>query len=337
MATIVKAPSGKWKAILRKNNKVLKTKSFRLKEHAKKWARRMEADQGTMDALGTEGASIRFNALADEYWTHWSKDHNTHGIKGRMKVWRNAFGDMLILDITASMIRKELHRYEKKHSPASTNRLKACLSSIFKYAISEQGYLTVNPARLVAARTEPDGVARYLSDDEREALLDACRASEWDKLYLLAIMGIGTGARLGELQRLRWNDIDFAERTAILYTTKNGSPRLLSLPAPVVVELMKFREIGSALIFRSISSPDKPFAFRKHWNKARADSGIESFRFHDLRHTCASYLAMNGATLSEIADVLGHKTLAVTQRYTHLSINHKQKLTDRVLGDVLGK
>jgi integrase len=71
------------------------------------------------------------------------------------------------------------------------------------------------------------------------------------------------------------------------------------------------------------------------WDKAVKKAEISNFRFHDLRHTCASYLAQNGATLLQIADVLGHKQLEVTKRYSHLCVDHKQSLVDRVLGGVL--
>jgi integrase len=64
------------------------------------------------------------------------------------------------------------------------------------------------------------------------------------------------------------------------------------------------------------------------------EADITNFRFHDLRHSAASYLAMGGASLIEIADVLGHKNLETTRRYAHLSVNHKRQLTDQLLGSL---
>ena len=75
------------------------------------------------------------------------------------------------------------------------------------------------------------------------------------------------------------------------------------------------------------------FNMYRYWNAARKAAGLVDFRFHDLRHSCASYLAMNGASLLEIADVLGHKTLAMVKRYSHLSTDHKAALVSRVMGD----
>lgn len=84
-----------------------------------------------------------------------------------------------------------------------------------------------NPVRLLKKLKEPDGRIRWLSEDEKKALLKACKASKWDRLYLLVTMAITTGARQGELLRLRWADLDFSARRAYVYKTKNGEPRVL--------------------------------------------------------------------------------------------------------------
>ena len=97
--------------------------------------------------------------------------------------------------------------------------------------------------------------------------------------------------------------------------------------------VFKYKE-DKGLIFASLIKPDKPYCFTKPWYKALKEADIEDFRFHDLRHSCASYLAMNGASLLEIADVLGHKQISVTHRYAHLCTLHKQKLINRVMSDM---
>jgi len=73
------------------------------------------------------------------------------------------------------------------------------------------------------------------------------------------------------------------------------------------------------------------------WQKARTAAELTDFRFHDLRHTAASYLAMEGAGLREIADILGHKTLAMVKRYSHLTEDHKYKTVSRMANRVLGR
>jgi len=148
------------------------------------------------------------------------------------------------------------------------------------------------------------------------------------------LMAITTGARRGELLSLRWNSIDIDKQTAYVLTSKNGEPKVLPLTHSVIKELQKLDLTDNSLIFASEINPDKPYIFYKQWNRARIEAELIDFRFHDLRHTTASYLAQNGATLLEIADVLGHKQIEVTKRYSHLCIEHKSSLINRVMSGI---
>jgi integrase len=102
----------------------------------------------------------------------------------------------------------------------------------------------------------------------------------------------------------------------------------------VIKELEMFDCKDSSLIFASKVKEEVAYCFTKPWKKALEDGEINDFRFHDLRHCCASYLAQSGASLLEIADVLGHKDISVTKRYSHLCIEHKVSLINRVMGDI---
>ncbi len=354
MATITKTKSGSFKAIIRKNGRTIKTKTFKYKKAARAWANRIEGDREAMAAYGLAGASIRYADLADEYMDQYSgRDSN---IQHKHVFWEQHLGETMLVDIDAGMIRTALEKYAngealrssgigkdgklilkktgKQRAPATVNRMRAFLSSVFRYAIKQRGYLTENPVRQVPSLTENNKRVRYLSDDERKRLLAACRASDWDKLYLLVLLAITTGARLGELLGLHWHEIDFTSRTATLPRTKNGDSRALTFPPAAMTELKKHREVSQRLVFASETKWRKSFEFRKHWHKALKQAQIEDFKFHDLRHSCASYLAMSGATLQEIGAVLGHRSLQTTLRYTHLSTRHKQEITDRVMGEL---
>lgn len=106
------------------------------------------------------------------------------------------------------------------------------------------------------------------------------------------------------------------------------------IPSVALDELKKFRKIGNGLIFFSPNNSDKPFDFRKQWYATLKRANIFGFRFHDLRHTAASYLVMAGATLHEAGQILGHKSEQTTKRYAHLSTNHKAALAERVMSEV---
>jgi integrase len=303
-----------------------------------------------MEALGERGARLPFSRITRQYMENFNGRDT--GRPGQVRWWTAKFGDRLLADISADDIRQALEAFSRgealrwdgiapggknkftgtgrKRSPATINRMRAALSSIFRYAMDE-GLVRRNPVQEVRGRTEDNKRLRWLSDEERAALLIACREAKWERLYLLVLMALMTGARQGELLSLKWDDIDFNARTAHLERTKNGERRIITLPHAVIEEMMAFRS-STGLIFPGEKFPHKPYTFRKHWDSALKMTSIDNFRFHDLRHSAASYLAMGGASLLEIADVLGHKNLETTRRYAHLSTTHKQQLTDRLLG-----
>lgn len=227
---------------------------------------------------------------------------------------------------------------KKPLAPATINRFAAALAAVITWAqkrrIAPKGY--VHPCRTIERRPENNEKTRFLSEAERTRILEAARAAEWPKMYLLVLMALTTGARKGALLALRWQDIDLALGIAHCGRTKNGDPIALPLVPPVVVELRRFAGAPSALVFASQRRPDKPFSFETQWGDVLKQARIRGFRFHDLRHSCASMLAASGATLLEIADVLGHRQLQMTKRYSHLTTGHKAALVNRVLGSIGG-
>lgn len=224
----------------------------------------------------------------------------------------------------------------EKLAPATLNRYQASLAAVITWAIKKRiapkGY--VHPVRTLERRPENNERTRFLSEAECRRLLDACRASTWPRLYVLVLMALTTGARKGELASLRWADVDLERAEASVGRTKNGDPRVLPLVPAVVEELRRFAAGASSLVFRSALAPDKPFGFEPKFHQALAEARIAGVTFHTLRHTAASTLARNGATLLEIADVLGHRQLQMTKRYSHLATSHKAALVARVMGDL---
>ena len=123
---------------------------------------------------------------------------------------------------------------------------------------------------------------------------------------------------------LQWSDVNLAEGSIILQTTKNGERRFIPLLG-IALDLLRSRHtnpLPNSLVFPAPYSQSKPIDIRSAWETALRKAGISSFRFHDLRHTAASYLAMNQASLLEIGTLLGHKTVQMTKRYAHLSNEH---------------
>jgi integrase len=338
MATIQKLKNKKgfsYRVIIR--NKGLRTisKTFPKRQLASQFIHKMESNRQERALYSFKNDTTTFSELVIEYFKNDYQGAEAVHQKARTQHWVDLLGDRYIVDITTSDISYAINKLPKTLSNATKNRYKAAVSVVFSYACRQYG-LVLNPVKNIRSLPENNARTRYLSNDERSRLFKASRSSQWGKLYLLVLLAITTGARRGELLGLEWKDIDFDRRLAHIKTTKNGEPKVLPLTENVMVELNKFKEQESSLVFNSKVKPDKPFEFRKQWVKVLNEAEIEGFRFHDLRHTCASYLAQSGASLLEIADVLGHRQISMTQRYSHLCVDHKQKLINSVLGNMAG-
>lgn len=224
---------------------------------------------------------------------------------------------------------------EYQRSGATINRYLATLSHMLNVAKREWRLIERNPVADIAKKKEGRGRVRFLTDSEREQLLEVCARSEWPELHTLVILAISTGARRGELINLRWDQVDLKACKAIVTETKNGEARTLPLVGKALEALRAMKLKGSARSEYVFPNPSGfPGAFEQfdhRWYEALSAAGIEGFRFHDLRHCCASYLAANGASLLEIADVLGHKTLAMVRRYSHLTQSHKATVIEKMV------
>ena len=178
---------------------------------------------------------------------------------------------------------------------------------------------------------EPRGRVRYLSDDERTRLLAECRSSKEKLLYPIVILALSTGMRRGEILGLTWDAVDLERGRIVLEYTKNQDRRGVPLVGPALEELKRLhqdRRKDSALVFPGKDSTRS--VDTRAFENAVKRSGIVNFRFHDLRHTAASYLAMSGATIAEIAEVLGHRTFQMVKRYAHLSEGHTASVVERM-------
>jgi integrase len=216
---------------------------------------------------------------------------------------------------------------EYTRSGATVNRYLATLSAMFTVAAKEWRLLDRNPVGDVSKKKAARGRIRFLTDSERDALLKACSESGWPALHTLVLLAISTGARRGELINLKWVNLDLKAARATVHETKNGDPRVLPLVGKALEALRALKLQDSArshYVFPALNGLDEPYVhFDNYWHEALKAAGIENFRFHDLRHTCASYLAGQGASLLEIGNVLGHRTTQMTMRYAHLTQAHK--------------
>jgi len=336
MSTIQKINRAKgvvYRVLIRKKGLKTITKTFRTKKEALYFSQKIEGSVQEHRAFSSLDNRLTFKELAGDYIVKECTIKRPQEQASKLEFWVKHIGIKQVSSITSSDISDTLNCLPDELSNATYNRYKAAASVVFNYACRQYN-LASNPVQLIPSKREDNHRVRYLSTLERERLLKACKEATWSKLYLLVLTAITTGARRGELLGLRWSDIDIERQTAFVQTTKNGQPRVLPLTSDVINELTRCKQQSDSLIFNSEIKPDNAFCFNKQWKKALVVAEVDNFRFHDLRHTTASYLAMSGASLLEIADVLGHKQISVTQRYAHLCINHKEKLINSVMSNM---
>jgi len=262
----------------------------------------------------------------------------------QLQWWLNLLGHYMLSDITSGRINecKKILLTGKTprgtmRSPATVNRYLAALSVCLSYAVNDLGWLDENPSRKVKKSKESNGRIRFLAEDgERARLLKACKESDNEHLYLVVVLALSTGMRQGEIMNLTWSDVDLNQHKITLHDTKNGEIRVVPITGHAL-ELLKnkVRRIDTELLFAG--KGNRPQNLRSSWQEAISKAEIDDFRFHDLRHSAASYLAMNGASLAEIAETLGHKTLSMVKRYSHLSEAHNaqviSQLDQRIFGE----
>ncbi len=347
MATIVKRASAsgiRYQVKVRLRGFAPETASFERLTDAREWARKIESD---MRAGRHFGISKRHTLaeLIDRYEAaELPKLKSRNAVKARLAWWKAEHGERLLSDLTPDVIaaaRDKLKATPKQRgggqrSNADVNRALAWLSCACSYGVKELGWLERNPLERVRKSPEAKGRVRYLSDDELPRFLQACRESPNADLYPAVVLSLTTGARNSEIMGLCWPQIDFKRRVAALGDTKNGDARALPLSGDAFELLQaraKVRNLKDDRIF-----PSKPgnksahVELRTPFLAALKAAEITDFRWHDLRHTAASYLAMAGTSPLEIAKVLGHRTMAMVARYSHLSPGRVVEL-----GDALAK
>ena len=323
--------------------------SFERITDAKRWIQDMESDIRSGRHFKTaESKKHTFGEMIDRYMENVLplKEKCLKRQGAQLLWWKEQLGNKLLADITPGLIGefrdkllKETTVRKKLRAPATVVRYLAALSHAFSVCVDEWGWLDDSPTRKVTKPKEPRGRVRYLSSEERVSLLNACKESSNKYLYPIVVIALSTGMRLSEIMGLRWSDIDFEKKRIVLEQQKNGDRSTIpvaGLALQLLKEYSQSRSIASWLFFPSKENPNKPIDIRFPWEKALRVSGVKNFSFHSLRHSAASYLAMNGCSLIEIQKILRHKAISQTVRYSHLSDDHMGEAMARMNEKIFG-
>lgn len=333
------------------------TASFARLSDAKKWGQQTEV--AIREGRYFKSAAAKKHTLSsviDRYISEvLTQKKNARNQKIYLAYWKDVLGDCVLFDIGSALIIKQRNsllerknKFGRQLGMATANRYTQALGHVFTVAMKEWELISDNPVTKITKYKEPRGRVRFLSDEERHRLLSVSKESANPYLYCIVVLALSTGARKMEVLNLKWSDVNFERNAIILHETKNGERRVIPLHShamSVMKEHAKNKIVECDWVFptrifkkHNLKVIYQPIDIRTAWETVLLKAEVLDFRFHDLRHSAASYLAMNGASMNDIAEVLGHKTLQMVKRYAHLSDAHTSlvvaSMNERIFGNV---
>jgi len=301
--------------------------------------RRGEAVEGVKLPENLRAQTATFRELCEDalaHSRHENSEKQTYELGLRIEQLIPIFGPRQAESIRKNEIVSWLgdQAEERDWAPTTRNRWQATFSLIFRVGVDNEK-IESNPAARIRRKTEGSGRVRFLSESEEKRLRTAIerRFSEFLPHFLLSIH---TGMRMGEQYGLRWNQVDFERRQLHLLRTKNGDPRTIPLNVVALGALKELRgpkePLGTAPVFPSARTGDALQGSRGWFSTALEEAKVADYTWHCNRHTFASRLVMAGVDLRTVAELLGHRTLQMVMRYSHLAPEHQASAVDRLVG-----
>jgi integrase len=275
-----------------------------------------------------------FKDLSVEYLKWAERQRGFEQKENVIKQLTDNFARVPLRSFTSRVLEQyQTERLQKGNKPATINRHIATIKHMFTKAVEwdmleESALKKIRRIRLLE---ENNRRLRYLSREECQALINECN----NYLKPIVITALNTGMRKGEILNLSWDNIDMRHGFILLDRTKNGERREIPIDTTLRVTLQGLpRRLDVSLVFCDVITGKPRKDFRDSFYKACRRANIRDFHFHDLRHTFASHLVMAGVDITTVKELLGHKTLTMTLRYSHLSPAHAVKALD-ILNDAL--
>jgi integrase len=323
MASIYKR-NGKWRVEIRKIGSKGIHKSFIVKDEAIRFARETEVkiEQGLYQDL-TLAKTTKLKDVLAQYRDRVSvnkKGHDQERYKIN-KIIRSDIADKTLSQLTPIVLFEFIEQQKKLYTASTINKSITIINLALNFAERFLGIsLNKNPLKFIKRLKESQFVGQVIEPHEEALLL---KHAEFSKLYWLKvaiILGIDCGLRRGEILKLKAEDINFKNNTAVLKDTKNGETREIGVSSRAIQELKKLPVSIDGKLFPCKRSDTFTFYYKqlKRW------SGVKK-RFHDTRHTFASRSTTSGWSITEIAAQGGWKQLQVLKRYTHIKAEYLAK------------
>jgi len=323
MASIYKR-NGKLRVEIRKIGSKGIHKSFIVKDDAIRFARETEVkiEQGLYQDL-TLAKTTKLKDVLAQYRDRVSvnkKGYDQERYKIN-KIIRSDIADKTLSQLTPLVLFEYIEKQKKLYTASTVNKSITIINLALNFAERFLGIsLNKNPLKFIKRLKESQFVGQVIELHEEALLL---KHAEFSKLYWLKtaiILGIDCGLRRGEILKLKAEDINFKNNTAVLKDTKNGETREIGLSSRAIQELKKLPVSIDGKLF-----PCKRLdTFTFYFNQLKKWSGVKK-RFHDTRHTFASRSATSGWSITEIAAQGGWKQLQVLKRYTHIKAEYLAK------------
>ena len=258
-----------------------------------------------------------FFQLCDYYWKTEGYLKRMNGLDGMIETWKRHLKDVPVKDITPRRIQTFLNTYveENRLTPATRNRHLTMMKAMFNRGL-HWNLIVENPTHGIPKLRENGSRMRYLDQDEIRRLLE-CASVRFRPILTVALH---TGMRRGEIMKLEWRDVDLRNRVLRVRESKSGKQRIIPIDDTLHSTLRGLpSRFEKGLVFPSPVTGNRWTDFKRQFRNATKKAKIDDFRFHDTRHTFASHLVMAGVDIRTVQELLGHQSLAMTMRYSHLA------------------
>jgi len=263
---------------------------------------------------------ILFKDFAEKY-LRYSKKHKTswRSDQTSLNKLKAFFGNRRLSKISPGLIDDYKLKRVDEVKPASVNRELACLKFMFSLA-KKWEYADMNPVKEVRLFKERKIDMHILDKEEINRLIEVSNTY----LKPIIIIALNTGMRKGEILNLGWKDIDFDEHFIFINETKSGVTRKIPMNSFVVKTLRGIKR-ESEFVFYNPDTKNRIKNVRSSFKTACRRIGVPDLRFHDLRHTAATYMVTGGVDLVTVSEILGHSDIKMTVRYTHPTPENRRK------------